>query len=227
MKSLAVALALASSVLGVSIAADYTSRYDGIKVLRVPTVDKVDAFDELIDSLSLQRWKGTRQHIDVEVPADKYDDFLAAANSLYRNSTAAEGVEVTTMHDDLGASIREETAGLFDEPVYVGTYTTYNYSTPYSSDLNIAQENRVGLATDAWFNSYHPLADHTQFLRDLVSTFPKNSAIVSSGTSGQGRDITGINIFGSGGSGSKPAIVIHGTVHAREWIGTMVSLGYA
>jgi len=98
---------------------------------------------------------------------------------------------------------------------------------PEASPTNIgfiaAQEGQAGFATDAWFQSYHPLADHVQFLYDLVDAFPNNSAIVSSGISGQGTDITGINIFGSGGSGSKPAIVIHGTVHAREWIGTMVS----
>lgn len=38
----------------------------------------------------------------------------------------------------------------------------------------------------------------------------------------QGRVLTGIHIWGSGGKGSKPAVVFHGTVHAREWISTMV-----
>lgn len=55
-----------------------------------------------------------------------------------------------------------------------------------------------------------------------ATTFPNNAKVVTSGTSLNGNTITGINIFGSGGSGSKPAIIIHGTVHAREWIGTMV-----
>ena len=37
----------------------------------------------------------------------------------------------------------------------------------------------------------------------------------------QGRTLTGIHIWGSGGKGSKPAILFHGTVHAREWISSM------
>lgn len=36
-----------------------------------------------------------------------------------------------------------------------------------------------------------------------------------------GRALTGIHIWGSGGKGSKPAILFHGTVHAREWISSM------
>jgi hypothetical protein len=35
--------------------------------------------------------------------------------------------------------------------------------------------------------------------------------------------LTGIHIWGSGGKGSKPAVVIHGNVHAREWITSMTT----
>jgi murein tripeptide amidase MpaA len=45
---------------------------------------------------------------------------------------------------------------------------------------------------------------------------------VSSGRSLNGNNIAGIHVYGSGGPGTKPAIVFHGTVHAREWITTMV-----
>lgn len=37
-----------------------------------------------------------------------------------------------------------------------------------------------------------------------------------------GNAITGIHFWGSSGKSVKPAIVFHGTVHAREWISTMV-----
>ncbi|KAF8749268.1 Carboxypeptidase [Rhizoctonia solani] len=53
--------------------------------------------------------------------------------------------------------------------------------------------------------------------------FPNNAKVVTSGTSYEGRTITGINIYGSSGSGTKPAVIFHGTVHAREWIGTLVT----
>ncbi|KAL8381981.1 hypothetical protein RB595_005983 [Gaeumannomyces hyphopodioides] len=76
---------------------------------------------------------------------------------------------------------------------------------------------------ESWFTAYHSYNDHLQFLRDLQGGFTSNSAIVTVGTSVQGRTLTGIQIWGSGGRGSKPAIVIHGTVHAREWISTMTT----
>lgn len=51
-----------------------------------------------------------------------------------------------------------------------------------------------------------------------MAQYPARAEIVTSGSSVGGRVITGIHIWGSGGKGSKPAIVLHGTVHAREWI---------
>ena len=81
----------------------------------------------------------------------------------------------------------------------------------------------AGSANSTWFNSYHSYADHLQFLRDLQASYPTRSEIVVAGNSGQGRPITGIHFYGSGGKGSRPAIVFHGTVHAREWITTMVT----
>lgn len=75
--------------------------------------------------------------------------------------------------------------------------------------------------SEAWFTAYHSFADHQQFLRDLQGSFTSQSEIVTAGTSFQNRPINGIHIWGSGGKGSRPAIVLHGTVHAREWISTM------
>lgn len=80
----------------------------------------------------------------------------------------------------------------------------------------------AGSANETWFESYHSLDDHVQFLNDLQEQFSSQSEIVSSGKSLNGRDITGIHFWGQSGKG-KPAVVFHGTVHAREWITTMVS----
>jgi len=74
----------------------------------------------------------------------------------------------------------------------------------------------------SWFDAYHSYADHLQWLQDLQSQYPKQSQVASSGTSLNGRNITGIHLWGTSGKG-KPAVVFHGTVHAREWITTMVS----
>ncbi|KAH9874273.1 hypothetical protein IAQ61_004904 [Plenodomus lingam] len=96
--------------------------------------------------------------------------------------------------------------------------------------LSIADENNDAFAIAAagaapsatWFNSYHAIADHMQWVTDLAAAYPENSEVISAGKSVEGRDIRGIHIWGNGGKGSKKAVVWHGTVHAREWITTMV-----
>lgn len=89
-------------------------------------------------------------------------------------------------------------------------------------ELNPAHANTSLVPSESWFTAYHTYADHTQFLSDLQSGFPSQSEIINIGTSVQGRALRGIHIWGSGGKGSKPAVLFHGTVHAREWISTMV-----
>jgi carboxypeptidase A4 len=37
----------------------------------------------------------------------------------------------------------------------------------------------------------------------------------------EAREITGIHVYGASGKG-QPAVVLFGTIHAREWISTMV-----
>lgn len=81
---------------------------------------------------------------------------------------------------------------------------------------------RQSVPSSSWFTAYHPYADHLTFLRQLQAAFPARSEIVTAGSSVQGRVLTGIHIYGSGGPGSRPAVLFHGTVHAREWIATMV-----
>lgn len=67
-----------------------------------------------------------------------------------------------------------------------------------------------------WYGSYHPYAEHMSWLKDMQAKFPKNSALVSAGKSLEGNDMGGIHIWGS--AKGKPAVVFHGTLHAREWI---------
>ncbi|PKS05657.1 hypothetical protein jhhlp_008176 [Lomentospora prolificans] len=79
----------------------------------------------------------------------------------------------------------------------------------------------LAVPSETWFTTYHAYADHVQFLTDLQKGFASKSEIITIGTSVEGRPIRGIHIWGSGGKGSKPAVLFHGTVHAREWISTM------
>lgn len=82
----------------------------------------------------------------------------------------------------------------------------------------------------SWFDSYHPYEDHLDFWDDLADAFPKNSMKFNLGKSYEGRKIYGYHLYGdekkrkeSGvGKAEKPVILWHATVHAREWISTMV-----
>lgn len=74
----------------------------------------------------------------------------------------------------------------------------------------------------SWFQSYHSFDDHLRFLRELQALYPKNAEIVNVGLSEQGQQISAIHIYSNKGV-KKPAVVIHGTTHAREWITTMVN----
>ena len=73
-----------------------------------------------------------------------------------------------------------------------------------------------------WFTAYHSYEDHIQWLNDLQAAHKDNSEIVVAGSSYEDRNITGIHMWGSEGKDKKPAAIFHGTVHAREWIATMV-----
>ncbi|KAI4240375.1 MAG: hypothetical protein L6R40_005201 [Gallowayella cf. fulva] len=127
-------------------------------------------------------------------------DIVVPADKVAEFQSSTADFEKTVMHENLGVSIAEETA-----------YPDY----------------RLGSANVSWFNSYHPYADHIQFLNDLKNTYPSNSEVITIGNSLQGRPITGIHFYGTGLKNAKPAVVLHGTVHAREWITTMVTEYFA
>ncbi|KAL8834691.1 MAG: hypothetical protein Q9170_003635 [Blastenia crenularia] len=127
-------------------------------------------------------------------------DIVVPADKVAEFESNTAGLDSSIMHENLGASIAKE----MEYPVYA-----------------------IGSANSTWFNSYHPYADHIQFLNDLKNSYPSNSEIVTIGNSLQGRPITGIHFYGTGLKNTKPAVVFHGTVHAREWITTMVTEYFA
>lgn len=106
------------------------------------------------------------------------------------------------LHDDLGAAVAAE-------------------SDPASAAAWSAGKRQVDDL--AWYDSFHPYEEHVQYFKDLQARFPNNSETVSTGTSYEGRDLHGLHLWGEGGPG-KPVVLYHGTVHAREWITTMVCM---
>ena len=107
------------------------------------------------------------------------------------------GLDYQCMHADLGASIAAESA---------------NQPAKWKRQVDDM----------AWFDTYHPYGDHKVYFDSLQAKFPNNSETISSGTSYEGRDLFGIHLWGKDGKDSKPAVLWHGTVHAREWITSMV-----
>ncbi|KAL8788338.1 MAG: hypothetical protein Q9213_001735 [Squamulea squamosa] len=127
-------------------------------------------------------------------------DVVVPADKVAEFESNTADLAKTVMHENLGASIAQESD---------------------SSDY------RLGSANASWFNTYHAYAEHLQFLTDLAAKYPSNAEIVTIGNSLQGRPITGIHFYGTGLKGKRPAVVLHGTVHAREWITTMVTEYFA
>lgn len=112
----------------------------------------------------------------------------------------AMGLEYAVMHQDLGADILAESAG---------------------SEVQYVKRQNGALPSDSWFNSYHPYADHVQYWKDLNRAFPENSQYFVAGKSYEKRDIFGLKLFGNSTGTTKPAIIWHSNVHAREWITSM------
>ncbi|GJD03047.1 Zinc carboxypeptidase [Colletotrichum higginsianum IMI 349063] len=191
MKSLAILSAIAATASAASVAAGSAKRvsYDGTKVFRVSVGDEVDRINSVVDKLQLSTWKGAPR-------AGALADIVVPPTEVAAFEAEIAGMNVTTMHEDLGAAIADESS-----------FSLY----------------AVGSADATWFNSYHAYADHLKFLNDLVASYPNNAAIVTSGKSLQGNTITGIHIHGTASKGVRPAVVFHSTVHAREWISTMAN----
>lgn len=167
--------------------------YDGYKIFRVAS-EFADAVEAELEGLEALHLMRTAQHFDVAVPPESIDSF----NAL--------NVVAEVVSEDIGADIALE-----------------GELTPYSSPVQQLDVGAAAVPDPSWFEAYHSYADHLTFLSDLQAAFPDNSEIYESGTSFEGREITGIHLWGSAGKGSNPAINFHGTVHAREWITTMVN----
>lgn len=183
--------------------------YDGYKVVRLSTGSSLPKVKSLIKDLSLSTWNGgpkANAEVDIVVPSDKVAEFDASTADLAK----------TVMHENLGAAIAEESDGSDYRGMLLVVQGWFK--------ISVLTKGSVGSANASWFNTYHAYSQHLQFLNDLAATYPSNAEVVTIGNSLQGRPITGIHFYGTGLKGQRPAVVLHGTVHAREWITTMVCL---
>lgn len=207
-------LGLASLGLASAVSAATKVSYDGWKVYRVNVGSNAAEFSKLVNDVGLETWKG-------KPASSAVVDVMVSPSQLEAFEKAAEGLQVNLMHDNLGQSISTEAAF----PVYTGIYPSNDFHMKRGANIHLAKRD-IGISPYAapnstWFDSYHSIADHMQFIKDLAASYPDNAEVISAGKSTEGRDIVGIHIYGSKNN-TKPGVVWHGTVHAREWITTMV-----
>jgi len=90
-------------------------------------------------------------------------------------------------------------------------------------DAESAEVNAWRAVDDAaFYTSYHNYADTKAYYQALAAAYPTLCSYIVLGTSGQGNDIFGLRISAPGNNGTRPAALVHGTEHAREWISTAV-----
>jgi hypothetical protein len=111
---LSICLSLASAA---SVVKPGKVSYDGYKVFRVAVGNQVAKVNDVVSSLGLATWKGAPRagaFADIVVPSTKIDTF----------AEKIAGLDTITMHEDLGASIAEESS--------LGTYACMCCSHPYT-----------------------------------------------------------------------------------------------
>ncbi|KAJ0314050.1 hypothetical protein Brms1b_007293 [Colletotrichum noveboracense] len=147
----------------------------------------------LSELASVQQKLLTIPHEQWNHDIDTHIDIVVSPDQIA--NVEAQGLDYRVLHKDLGESITAESQ-------LRGTYKRD------VDDLS-------------WYDSYHPYADHIQYIKNLHESFPENSELITAGHSYENRTIQGIHLWGDGGPG-KPAVLYHGNVHAREWITSKV-----
>ncbi|EPS35923.1 hypothetical protein H072_10583 [Dactylellina haptotyla CBS 200.50] len=180
-----------------------TVSHKGTRVVRLETLTEKDvAFAKgLVDNLHLDTWTHgykVGSHVDVAIPVSVQAEFDRLALKA--------GLKTHLMHADLGTAIEEESR------ISTEALAKTTFSAQDGPDPN-------------WFTAYHPYDQHLKYLDSLVASFPGHAEIVTSGKSTNGKPITGIHIWGK--QKGKEAIVLHGNVHAREWITSKVTEYFA
>ncbi|EPS41112.1 hypothetical protein H072_4949 [Dactylellina haptotyla CBS 200.50] len=172
--------------------------YDGYRVVRIDSRGRAPAIEKMLKTLNIVQYNfDTKEYIEVAI----------APESLTKFEKMRLKYEV--LDEDLGASIVQE-GGFFPDSAAARKISP-------SLDKLVPKV----FPDMTWFDTYHTFAEHQQWLVDVQAAIPGNSELIEVGKSFQNRPLNGIHIWGSGGKDSKPAVLWHGTVHAREWISTM------
>ena len=80
-------------------------------------------------------------------------------------------------------------------------------------------EQSPSLGSDSFHKRYHNYNEITEYLSETVDRYPNGTSLVTIGKTFEDRDILGIKISHPFNPSSHE-IILHGAIHAREWIGT-------
>ncbi|KAF9972390.1 hypothetical protein BGZ73_004521 [Actinomortierella ambigua] len=152
------------------------------------------------DSLKLDYFthnKNVGGHLDVRIPPGSFAKFEALH------------IPYTMLIDDLQQVLDQEKNELRQNEV--------EFQAIKSSHNSLNAKGPSAFAASTWFRGYHSYADHTRWLTSQISSHSGKASSISFGRSFEGRPQAGIKI----GSGPNH-VVFHGTLHAREWVSTMV-----
>ncbi|KAF3932341.1 hypothetical protein ABW20_dc0100494 [Dactylellina cionopaga] len=198
MKFLAI-FSLIAPLASAAVLSESPVTYDGYKVVRVATNGRGASIEKRLKALnSVQYNLNTQEYIEVAIAPESLKKF-EKMNLPYE-----------VLDEDLGASIMDE-GGFRPE-------TSPSSARIVSSLTSLTPKVFPDLS---WFTTYHSYADHQQWMVDVQAGFASNSELIEVGKSFEGRPLYGIHLWGKGGKDANPAVLWHGTVHAREWISTM------
>lgn len=92
-------------LLAVSVIAEKKVSYDGAKAIRIEVGEDVTSVLSIITELKLETWKGMADGVPV---AGGHVDLVVPANKVAKFNKLAEKIKTEVMHEDLGASIAQE-----------------------------------------------------------------------------------------------------------------------
>jgi murein tripeptide amidase MpaA len=76
----------------------------------------------------------------------------------------------------------------------------------------------------AWFQNYKTYDEFNAYMQTLVATYPALVRTVTLGQTLEGRAINGLRITGPGDVTGRPAFIMNGGQHAREWVSPMTTM---
>jgi murein tripeptide amidase MpaA len=103
------------------------------------------------------------------------------------------------------------------------TFNLISTKPPVSTLVDVTEWDLHSLTNSTFHASYHPMHEVDRFMFDLADLHPNQTTVVQLGHSANGREMRALKIS-KGGRSKRPAIVITGAQHAREWIASATAL---